>query len=74
MYFATSIDNCSHNAYACFISFIISLERRQDIGFELWIKIEHTDFTDWMSFLTSNIIEEINVVQVLLEQIPKQIC
>ena len=29
-------------------------------GFKLWIQIDQTDFTGWMSFLPSNIIEEIN--------------
>ena len=48
----------------CFTSFITPLptplDRGQVAGFKLGIHIDETDFTDWMSFLPSNIMEEIS--------------
>ena len=32
----------------------------QGVGFKFWMDIEQADFTDWMSFLSSNLIEEIS--------------
>ena len=39
---------------------ILPLKRRKDAGFQLWIQIYWTDFTDWSSVLPSNLMKEIS--------------
>ena len=41
-------------------SLIIPFERGCDSGFKLWMQTEWADFTGWISFLPSNLTEEIN--------------
>ena len=43
-----------------FTSFIIPLEKGLDASFKVWMKIDPADFTEWMSFLPSNPVKEIN--------------
>ena len=39
---------------------IISFVRNQNAGLKLLIQINQTDFTNWMSFFLSDLIEKIN--------------
>ena len=43
-----------------FTSFIIPLEIGWDAGFKLGTQTEQADFTNWMTFLPSNLQEEIS--------------
>ena len=39
---------------------MIPLERVYYADFKLWMQIDQVDCTDWMSFLPSNLMEEIS--------------
>ena len=62
----------SYHIYACmcfhFTSFI-SLQRGRTQALSSACKIDQADFTDWMTFLTSNLMEEISLnAEVLIEK------
>ena len=42
-----------------FVSLTIPFGRGQDTEFKFWMQTELVNFTDWLSFLTSNLTEEI---------------